>query len=162
MSLAEILLFWLTEQPDPDGSRMSYSAWKAFIDSMSGWLLAAVLLGTATIVMAYAIHARSRRIHAPQDLFASFVPLNWLFLSVIPAIVLGYRYYSLFETTFPLTAFRPTLTALEVAAWTCLLTFVLSHLIVMLPGITPSRYRYRPLWFVMRHAGRPAARAQES
>jgi hypothetical protein len=162
MNLTQVLLFWLTEQPDPDGVRMSASAWEAFIDSTAGWLLAAVLLATVAIVSSYVIHARRRRIRSPQDLFAPFTPLKWLLLSLAPAVVLGYRYYSLFEATFPTTAFRPTLSAIEVAAWTGLLTFILSHLIVMLPIITPSRYRFRPIWFVMRYVGRPAARGQES
>lgn len=162
MSLAQLVLFWLAEQPDPDGARMAYSAWTAFVDSIAGWLLTAVAITVATILVAYIVHARRRRVHTPNDLFTSFTPMKWLFLSVVPALIVGYRFDTLFTTTFPLTVFSPTLSALEVGVWTGFLTFVLGHLCILLPGVTPSRYRYRPLWFVMRFVGRPAGRVQES
>lgn len=146
MTLLRNLLFWLWEQPDQNARNMTYTDWNAFLDSMAGLLAVSVIVTVAIAVIGYAVHARKLRITYADHYFASFTPLRWpLLLALTPAALVLWRFVVEYKTLFPLTAVSPLGAALQAGVWAGLLSFLLARLLVMLPGITPRKFRYRPL-----------------
>jgi hypothetical protein len=140
------LLFWLRRPPETDPEKMTFTAWSNFLDLMGGWLLVSVLVAVLLAVILYAIHARSRRILHPADYFQPYTPLRWpLLIALLPAALLVWRYIVAYRHIFPDTAVSPLGDAVSVAAVAAVVTWLISRLVTMLPGITPSLFRYRSL-----------------
>ena len=151
------LLFWLSRQPDADPERMTFTMWNTFLDSMSSLLVICVLLIVLLAVIGYASHARHLRIVHPKDYFRPYTPLRWpLLLPLIIAALLFWQYVVQFKRMFPKSPVSPVGGAVQVAIWGWLLAFLLARLIVMSRGITPAKFRYRPLQWVI-PSGRLAA-----
>ena len=152
-----LLLFWLSRPPDTDPERMAYSMWNNFLDIVAGLLVILVLLFVISAVIGYAAHARRRRIVHPKDYFKSYSPLRWpLLLSFLPALILFWRYIAEYKRLFPVTLVSPIGGAVSVAALSWFVSWLLGRVIVMFAGVTPRKFRYRPLaWFVSRGQAQP-------
>jgi hypothetical protein len=152
MPVLRSLLFWLSRPPDTDPERMTYTMWNNFLDLIAGLMTISVLLIVAITIAGYVVHARRLRIVHPKDYFRTYTPLRWPpLMALLPAAILLWRYMAEFKRFFPTTVVSPIGGAVSVAAASWLLTWLLSRAFVMLPGITPRKFRYRPLaWFVSR------------
>ncbi|MGZ5441226.1 MAG: hypothetical protein ACXW5U_08135 [Thermoanaerobaculia bacterium] len=146
MPVFRSLLFWLSRPPDTDPERMTYTMWNNFLDLIAGLMVIIILLIVVTAVAGYATHARRMRIVHPNDYFRTYTPLRWpALLALLPAIILFWRYIAEYKRLFPGTLVSPIGGAVSVAAASWLLSWTISRLIVMLPGITPRQFRYRPI-----------------
>ena len=152
MAVFRALLFWLSRPPDTDAVNMPYTAWNNFLDGIAGLMMILVIAVVAVTVAGYALHAHRLRIVHPRDYFRSYSPLRWpIFLAFLPALILLWRYIVEYKRFFPGTLVSPIGGAVSVAIAGWLVTWVASRVIVMLPFITPAKFRYRPLaWFVSR------------
>jgi heme/copper-type cytochrome/quinol oxidase subunit 2 len=147
--LRSLLLFWLSDQPDQNPNNMTYTAWTAFLDSIAAQMLICIVVFVIISVVGYAVHARRLRITYPDQYFATFTPLRWPWLvALTPAVIILWRFVADYRTTFPVTSVSPLMAALQASVFTLFLSWLVARLLVMLPGITPRKFRYRPLWFV--------------
>lgn len=146
MPVFRSLLFWLSRPPDTDPERMSATMWNNFLDHIAGLMLILVLLVAAIAVAGYLTHARRMRIVHPKDYFRAYTPLRWPpLMALLPAAILFWRYIVDFNRMFPGTPVSPIGGAVSVTAASWLLTWLIGRVIVMLPGITPPKFRYRPI-----------------
>lgn len=152
--MGRIVLFWLGLPPDPT---IPYRQWLGFKDMIAGWILGAVILISVVILMFYWRSARRLKISndRPLELFQPYRPLLWLWLSGIPIMLIGilfcYYYTDYFGASVIVIGY-----GIVAGLWAGLLTFMLSYTLLTLPvlGITPAKFKYRPLWLVYRHRGR--------
>ena len=142
-----MLLFWQWSPPDPD---MAVTLWRTFLDDMAGWLVGCVALGVVLISVCYSVHARRKPIRQADDVFASYTPMAWLAVAVVPAAVLFVAYWSEFDRLFSQTRVSWVGGAVALAVAGGLATLVLSYAAMWLPLITPRKFRYRPRAFLMR------------
>jgi len=143
---------WLKEAPDQVG--MTKLAWDSFVESMAVWALASFVVATGVIIGIYALHASNRRIHKWQDTFKHYWPADWLFLAAAPAAFMFWRYWSSFTDVFPRTPISAMGGALGVGMWTGFVTLVVSWVLICAPGVTPAKFRYRPLRVIYGKRGR--------
>ncbi len=137
------LLFWMNNPPAPG---IPLPDWHQFRSSMAGLIIACVLLTVIVIVTTYAIHARRKRIRRPADLFAAYTPMWWLAWSLLPGIAVFGLYIKFYYDTFPPQAKAFAMGgATQVGLWTVVLTFTIAYLLILFPGLTPGKFRYRPL-----------------
>lgn len=149
----KILLFWMINPPHPE---MEMETWGPFRASMSGWLVASVLVAVAAIGVLYYLHSRRLKIHAPRDLFGAYTPLRWLWLVLLPGLMLFMAYRHGYVVSFPDAPTSFMGGAVGLAAWGTLLALILSILVMAFPRMTPAKFRYRPLAVVYK---RRAARS---
>lgn len=148
--MGDYLLPWMDFPPDPN---IDLKRWLAFRQVMANWLLVAVLVTMVGILIAYAVHARRKKIHAPSDLFASYTPMYWLALAVVPGVVIFFIYKRDYGRIFNTSPISYMSGAVGVALWTILLTILLAYLTMLFPHVTPPKFRYRPYWFIFRSKG---------
>jgi hypothetical protein len=145
--MGQILLFWRVYPPDPN---IDYIRWTGFCEAMAGWMVMGVLLATALIIGCYWLHAQRKKIRQPEDVFAPYTPMRWLWLACLPSIALFGIYANEYEKLFR-NATMPFMTgAVGVGLEAGFLTFILAYLLMWIPGITPAKYRYRPRWLIYR------------
>ena len=148
--MGEFLLFWMDNPPDPD---IEFLRWQAFREVMANWVLGAVLVATAIILLCYFIHASRRKIRSASDLFAAYTPMYWLWLAVLPGIVVFLIYWLDYSKIFHDSPISYMSGAVVVSLWTTFLTLVVSYLLMLMPGVTPAKFRYRPYWLLYRSKG---------
>src|SRR4051794_755955 len=140
------LLFWLSRPPDTDPEHMSITMWNSFRDSIGGLIAGCVVLAVLVAVIGYATHARRRRITHPTDYFRTYSPLRWPpYVALIPAAIVAWQYVVSYNRLFPATPLSPIGGAVSVAAEAWLLSYLIGRLFVMFAGITPRKFRYRPI-----------------
>jgi Zn-dependent protease with chaperone function len=140
------LLFWISRPPDTDPEHMTLTMWNSFRDSIGGILALWVLIGVIIAVIGYALHVRRRRITHPTHYFASYTPLRWPWLiAVLPAVIIAWQYYVEYKRLFPATLLSPVGGAVAAAFEAWLLSWLISRIVVMLAGITPRKFRFRPI-----------------
>ena len=149
------VFFWMTESPDP--CQIVTQTWNAFLDSMAAASVGVIVVITLLIVILYAGSAKRRRIHTPDDLFAAYTPMYWLLLAVVAAVVAGCTCAWQYHDLLPPESGGQISTSISIGVWTGLWTFVLGYLAILIPGITPAKFRYRPLWLF--YHGKGARRA---
>ena len=145
------MFFWMREAPDQ--THIVTQTWNAFLDSMAGTSVGLIVVVTFLIVMLYTGSARRRRVHVPNDLFAAYTPMYWLLLAVLAAITAGCVCAWQYHDLLPAESTGQLDTSLYIGIWTGLWTFVLGYLAILTPGITPAKFRYRPLWLFYRNKG---------
>ncbi len=143
--MGRVLLFWMSQSPHPD---MPAATWRGFVDSVAGWLLGSVLLVSLGIVALYISSAHHKRIRHPGDAFGPYTPLYWLWLSLVSVAVVFVVYVVMYRDLFPGAPVSSLAGGVPAALWAGVLTFLVSHILVCLPGVTPPKFRYRPLWFL--------------
>lgn len=143
----KILLFWMINPPHPE---MDVVTWGSFRASMAGWLMAAVLAAVGVIGVLYHFHSLRLKVHAPRDVFGPYKPLRWLWLVLVPAVILFIAYRHGYLVSFPDAPTSYMGRAGALAAWGTLLVLVVSVLGMAFPRMTPAKFRYRPLAVVYR------------
>ena len=161
MSWLKALFFWLSDLPDQSASSMTVTTWDAFVDSIIAQATIFIAIFVVIAVVGYTIQARRRRIIYPDQYFKSFTPLRWpLWISLTPAALVLWRFVEDYHSAFPSTTVSPIALALKTSLMTFFLTWLVSRLLVMFPGITPKKFRYRPLWFIPKARLSRSAEAQ--
>ncbi len=148
--MGEFLLFWMDNPPDPD---IEFLRWQGFREVMANWVLGAVLVATAIILCCYIIHVSRRMIRTASDLFAAYTPMYWLCLAILPGIVVFAIYARDYSKIFSGSPISYMSGAVVVALWTTFLTLFVAYLLMLLPGVTPAKFRYRPYWLFYRSKG---------
>lgn len=138
----KILLFWMINPPHPE---MEVETWGPFRASMAGWLAVSVAVTIGAIAVLYYLHSRRLKVHSPKDLFGPYMPLRWLWLVLVPCVVLFMAYRHGYLVSFPDAPTSYMGRAVGLAAWGVLLAFVFSVLVMAFPRMTPAKFRYRPL-----------------
>jgi len=145
------IFFWLTNPVDP--TNILFEKWTSFLDFLGATFVLIVLAMVVIITLIYSSAAAARKIYKPADVFLPYTPMNWLWLSAVAALMAGgicaWRYADYLGPK----ANGVVTVSLWVGVWTGLWVLLLSYLLMMLPGITPSKFRYRPLWLFYRHRG---------
>ncbi len=140
-------LAWMDDPPDPQ--RIDAEAWLRFADSIAGWWVLTVILTCSLIVAVYAWAARRRKIRSVQDVFGPYGPMRALFLSVLAALFMFFLFDLEYARRFT-GALSATGTGVFVALWAAAWALWLGYLLICLPGITPAKYRHRPVAFLHR------------
>ncbi len=137
----QFIFFWMLS---PFDSSVSQTEWDTYVDFMAWITILIVLVSVAAIIGLYAFSARRRRIRTPADLFRTYRCMWWLFLSIPAAVgagivaALNFVKYCGEEATGVVPA------SISIGVETFLLCFVLGYLIILIPGITPPAFKYRP------------------
>ncbi len=139
----KLYAFWISRPPDPT---MSFDLWRGFRAEAFGWLVGSVVVGAAVIVGLYMWQSRKLTVRSPQDPFARFVPMRWLWLSALPGILLGAIYAVRYAAVFPLAAISSVGGAVSAALLSAILTFAIAQISMWVPGVTPRKFLYHPRW----------------
>lgn len=144
------IFFWM--QVPPDGNILGEN-WDQYLNTMAAIYLLVVLLAVVATVLIYRAAAASKKIHVPDDVFAPYTPIYWLCLSVPAGIAMAIICVWTYGKTFGEQAGGMEYTAATLGWWTFLTCLVLGYLGILIPGITPAKFRYRPLWLLCRKWG---------
>lgn len=147
--MGKVLLFWMSFP----GSDIDYVTWNEFRDMMAGWVMVCLLLTTAAIVGLYWNSARRKKIHTPADLFKPYTPMRWLWLAFVPVVLVFIVYAVEYRKLFSGAQVSYMSGAVAVGLWAGFLTLLLAYLLMLIPQITPAKFRYRPLWLFYRKKG---------
>ena len=154
---ARIICFWMR---NPTHQDMDYANWVSFREVVAWWVVVVWGVATAIIVGLYILWARSRKIRTPSSLFLPYAPLQTLWLAIIPAVVLFFVCRGLHDEIVGLSwhalAMGP---AVKCALWGGFLVLVSSYAFMLMPGVTPAIYRYRPIAWMLRGRVRRALAA---
>jgi cytochrome bd-type quinol oxidase subunit 2 len=145
------MFFWM--QNSPDAVHITQQKWTEMLDSMASLCIIAVIAAVILIVVFYAGSAKSKKIHKPEDIFAPYTPMYWLWLAAVAGLVVGCYCAWQYHDVFPAEAEGQASTSLCLAGWTALWAFILGYGLILLPGITPPKFRYRPLWLFYQNKG---------
>ena len=144
--------FWMVDPPSP---QILAESWANYLDLVAAVSISLILITVVFTTWMYWISARHRRVHEPSDLFAPYTPMRWLLLALVPlavcAGVAAWKYQDMLNSGEGEASI-----AMQVALWSGLLTFLLAYAAMLLPHITPAKFRYRPLWLFYRHKGAKA------
>lgn len=146
--MGKVLLFWM----GPPGP-IDYVTWNGFRDMVAGWVVGLLLLTTAAIVGLYMWSVRRKKIHTPDDLFKPYTPMRWLWLAFFPVVVVFIVYVVEYRKLFSGARVSYMSGAVAVGLWAGFLTFLLAYLLMLIPQITPAKFRYRPLWLFYHKKG---------
>ena len=133
------ILIWL-DKPD---SGIPDTSWDGFLDSMAAVAVWAVIVTVVLTVIFYTAAARRRKIYFPGDLFATYSPMYWIFLALPSAILSGAVCFWQYEGALNSTQGRLGV-VLQIVFLIGIASALLSYLlIVVVPGFTPAKFRYR-------------------
>jgi len=148
------ILFWVTQPPSPDQRYvLELPNWEAYLDKVALASLLIILCAVGALVGLYAYSAWRRRIHSPADLFQPYNCMWWLLLSIPAGVIAGIvaantdLHMTLISDPTQGRSFTPVElvpTAIQIGSGTVLLCFVISALLIFVPGITPPAFKYRP------------------
>ncbi len=148
----------MNHPPDPD---IEFLHWQAFRKMMANWVLGAVLIAIAVILCCYSIHAARRKIRTASDLFAAYTPMYWLWLAVLPGVAVFLAYRHEYPKIFAESPISYLSGAVVVGLLTTFLTFLVSYLLMLIPGVTPAKFRYRPYGLFFSYCNKGARDDQE-
>jgi len=147
------IFFWIPMPPPPSGYILQTKDWDTYLDKVALATVVILLITVLSIVGLYAYFARRRRILSPANLFQPYDCMLWLLLSLpagfIAGIIAGL-------TDLPLTPLSDSVqarvctgmelipTAIQIGLATALPCFVVAALLILIPGITPPAFKYRP------------------
>jgi uncharacterized membrane protein len=144
--------FWMVDPPDP---QILVESWTNFLDLVAAVSIILIVVTVILTAWLYSVSANRRKIHVPNDLFAPYTPMRWLLLALVPLIITGgvaaWKYQDMLSS-----GVGEASTAVQVALWSGLLTFLLAYTAMLLPHITPAKFRYRPLWLFYKNKGSKA------
>lgn len=139
----KLYAFWVSRPPDP---AMSYDLWLGFRNEVFGLLVGCVLGGAAMIIGLYMWQSRKLTVRSPRDPFVRFVPMRWLWLAVVPGIVVGVVYALRYGEVFPSAQISSMGGAVGAALLSVFATYVIGQVAMWLPGVTPLKFLYHPRW----------------
>jgi hypothetical protein len=146
--LDRLMCWWMWSPTHQD---MGTELWRPFRETVSGWLLWVWLVSTALIVLAYWIWTRMRKVETPDGLFSPYAPLGVLWFVAVPAVFLFLKCRNLHDELVGLQWHSyAVVPAVKCALWGAGLVFVSSYLLMLVPGVTPPLYRYRPMAWLLR------------
>jgi hypothetical protein len=141
--------FWMGDPPVQDILALS---WTNYVNSMG----AIALMVTGTTILAigglYFLTASRRKVFEPADLFAPYTPMYWLLLSILPVLAVGGVAGWTYEDALNSSVGQAS-TSLQMGLWSGLVTLAFSYALMLFPGITPAKFRYRPWWLFYRNKG---------
>jgi hypothetical protein len=142
------LLSWLPKPiTDPE---IDDAVWFDFLSEMGWWLFGWAIITIVVIGVIYYLALRGKKIRQPSDLFSSFTPMYWLWLSVLPGIIMAMQFYSKGRGCLgkhaPLFG-RSIGTGLELTILSALLTWLV--IAIFTPFKFPQ-FAYRPVGFFCR------------
>jgi len=147
------VLFWVSSFD----KEVPFENWERFINAMGFVVILTVVLSVFAIAALYNWSAFRKRISTPGDLFAPYTPMYWLLLCILSGLTAGVisavEYDAILGTEGTTGAgkfvvsteiFGGTLLSVCLLAWLCIL---------LMPFLTPSKFRYRPLWLFVKRRG---------
>ena len=137
----QFLFFWMLS---PYDSAVSQTDWDTYLNFMAWITILIVLVTVADVVGLYAYSARRRKIRAPADLFRTYRCMWWLLLSIPAAIGAGVTAALNFSRYCGDDASGTVPASISIGVETFLVSFILGYLIILIPGITPAIFKYRP------------------
>ena len=143
----EYMFFWMLSPFDP---AVSQTEWDNYLNYMAWITILIVVVTVVDIAALYAYSARKRRIRTPADLFAPYTCMRWLWLSIPAAIGGGVTAFLNFATYCGEEATGVVPASISMGVETFLLCFVFGYLIILIPGITPPAFKYRPREWIFR------------
>jgi len=148
--------FWLVDNPP---SNVTNGPWEEYLNAMA--LYAVVLIGAtaAAVALLYWISANRRKIHRPEDCFAPYTPIQWLWLELVVFAGVG-GLAALYYADYLKNTEAMINVVLELAGWSFFVGLVITYGLILIPGITPAKFRYRPIWFL--YAGKGVKTAGNS
>jgi hypothetical protein len=135
--------FWLVDNP-PGGVKTG--PWEDYLSTMAVYAILFIALVGAAVVLLYVISANRRKIHRPDDCFAPYTPMRWLWLELL--VFAGVATLAYFNYEDLKSSEAQINISMELAGYTFLLGLILTYFVILIPGITPLKFRYRPLWFL--------------
>jgi hypothetical protein len=145
------LLFGLQDPLAPD--QVGVIKWEAYLSTLAGVFVAIVLLTILLIGVAYAFAARRRRIHTPADLFEPYLPMGMLSLSLVGMTAMGIAAYVLYQSMIGDGIPGAFQAAMYAGSEALLLSLVGGYLAMLIPGVTPAKYKYRPVGLLIGKRG---------
>jgi hypothetical protein len=150
----DIIFFWIVMPEPNDHYRVLVKDWDRYISDMAWVTLAIILIAAGITVGLYSYSARRRRIHTPSDLFRPYHCMWWVLLSLPAGIAAAVEAGLTFPPSTP-EAIRNSIaqtpgwqealgTSIGIGVETALLCFVFAALLILIPGITPPAFKYRP------------------
>jgi hypothetical protein len=138
------MFFWM--QNPPDTVNILGERWSEYLDTMASACLFVVIVFVVLTLLLYSSSAARKKIRLPADVFAPYTPIYWLCLSIPAGILMAVICVWTFADMLGDKAGGIAHTAATLALWAFVWTLLLSYLGILIPGITPPKFRYRPLW----------------
>jgi hypothetical protein len=141
--LQSLQTFWISAPPDP---AIPFILWRGFRQEMFGWMSGATVVGVALIILFYVLWCRKIVIRSPVDPFSTFTPMRWLFLAFGSGLAAGIAYAVRYKLLFPGASISPIGGSMTAFFLVTLVTYLVSQLLIWLPGVTPRKLIYHPRW----------------
>jgi len=142
-----LLLSWWLEKPSEE---IADTSWESFLNTMGIVVALAILVIVIATLVCYQLLARQRKIHSLGDVFAPFTPLYSLFLSVAAGLIVALAASSQYASALDTTQGEMGV-LLKLAIASVLFSAALAYLlIVVVPWLTPDKFRYRPAPYLHR------------
>jgi hypothetical protein len=135
---------------NPAPLSIDYPTWVAFQLTLTSLVAGLTLSGAGITLLVYVIAARRRRIVAPGDVFLPYRPLWALMVAPVMGVTVAILCFAQLNPIVDSITSKAGISA-EAFAVTTILSAVIAYvLIVLMPGLTPARFRYRPAWYLYR------------
>ena len=146
------ILFFLDSFDD----QVPLDNWQRFVDAMGTMVVVTVVLSVVAIALVYNWAAFRKKVVTPGDLFAPYKPMYWLLLcavaGLIAAVISAMQYEPILGTEGT-TGTGEFAVAVQIGLYTTILVLGLAYLTVLLPALTPAKFRYRPRWLFVKARG---------
>lgn len=134
---------------NPAPLSIDYPTWVAFQLTLTSLVVGLTLSGVGIILLAYVIAAKRRRIVAPGDVFLPYRPLGALMVAPVMGLAVAILCFAQLNPI--VDSITKAAISAEAFAVTTILSAVIAYvLIVLMKGLTPARFRYRPAWYLYR------------
>jgi hypothetical protein len=150
--MMDTVLFFL----DSFDNQVPLDNWQRFVDAIGLVVVITVLFSTAVIAILYYWAALRRKVVTPSDLFSPYKPMYWLLLCILAGLVASVISAFQYEPILGpegITGMGEFVVSAQIGLYTTALVFVLAYLGILLPALTPSKFRYRPLWLFVKTRG---------
>jgi hypothetical protein len=148
------LFFWMWDRP-ADAARITATRWNEFLDFCGMFSAGTIVVATIVIFLLYARSAKGLKLHTHEPLFARYSPLTWLWLAPLSALFAAAGCAWGYHDLVPADSDGVLVTTFEVFLATAVCATAAGYLIVLIPGITPGKFKYRPRAWMYRGRGTP-------
>lgn len=142
------LLFWMQSPLGPD---ISLDDWTDYLNDLGSEFFWIVIVSVAVICLFYTVWVRCLKF---KDISRPFLPMNLLWLSIVPALIVGWRAISLFDSFESFNGKSGAISAaVESGIWAVIFVLLFAWIGFMMPGVVTPEYRNRPYrWLLaLRH-----------
>jgi hypothetical protein len=152
----DIIFFWIPMPIANNYYQILVGDWERYLQDRALVTLVVVLIAVLVVVGLYTYSARQRRIHSSVDLFRPYNCMWWLLLSIPAGVAAAIEAALTFPPSTPTQeAIEKTIqqtarwqealgTSIGIGLETSLLCLVFAALLILIPGITPPAFKYRP------------------